>query len=105
MTGRPFHSERVHRVPHVIHATRPQMGLELVVICDGVHASSPFSRPLERSVTGALTPRRVATAWVPPACWYSTTATTAQNSRQSRLFLTTTTWKELRNVFPNRKLK
>ena len=40
------------------------------------------------------------------ASWrYSTTAATVQISRQSRLFLATTAWEELRNIVPKKELK
>ena len=66
-----------------------------VVICAGVNASSPFSPPSRPLGNKSYDPSASDNCMDFPACWCSTTAATAQISRQSRFFLTTTAWDEL----------
>ena len=74
----------------------------LVVICAGVNAA--YILFLQSITLGNQNPALYASdpCMDFASCRYSTTAATVQFLRQSRRFLTTTAWEELRNIFRGR---
>ena len=81
MIRRPSHSEGVHGVPLILHASRPQMGREVVVVCAGINARVPFSQASARKPGNMNSiPRRVVIAHIPspvgaqPRTWYNVAA-------------------------------
>ena len=68
-------------------------------------ASSPLSPPSRTLGNMNAYPSESDHCMNSAACRYSTAAATAQTSRRSTFFLTTTAREDFRNAFPNRKLK
>lgn len=97
--------EGVHSASIILHASRPQMGLEVGSICAGVSARSPIFSPSRTLGNRNPDPSASAHCINSAAGRYPTMAATVRISRQTRFFLTPTAWGKLRNVFPNRRLK